>query len=107
MRNPIDLNNTYDLLQEACSTFDNEIALTFIPDVSQYKLKHEFTYSALFQAVNQTIRAFESYGLKSSDTISWILPNCPEAYFCYWAAEAVGVNNPISPEYSLEYIAGT
>jgi fatty-acyl-CoA synthase len=64
----------------------------------------EFSFREVREKVSQTARLFREYGVGRGDVVSLLLPNLPETLFCLWAAEAVGIVNPINPLLEPEII---
>jgi fatty-acyl-CoA synthase len=101
----ISVQNTYDLLLQAANNFGDKTALIFLPDGKPMEHAPSLTYKQLLQRINQTANLFtQKFNIAAGDAISFLLPNIPEAYFTLWAAEAVGIANPISPLLDPEVI---
>ncbi len=99
----IPYQNVYQILQNQVKKNPNKEAIIFLPSADS-TTDFRISYQALFETVNQTARAFQQLGIQSNDVVSWILPNCPEAYYCSWAAESVAIANAISPEFPDDVI---
>lgn len=97
---------TYDALKNAAQKFPQRCALIFLAEgdpLNQEKAIH-FTYQQLFEKVQQTANLLVNLGIKKGNAVSYILSNCPENYFLLFAAQAVGIANPISPYLEDEQI---
>ncbi len=64
-----------------------------------------FTFEEAARRVAQTARLFQACGVGRNDVVSLLLPNLPETLFCLWAAETVGIANPVNPLLDGEIVA--
>ena len=75
--------------------------------LSDPKSKAEtLTWSEMHQRVTQAANLFRSLGIRESDTVAFLLPNCTETAVTLLAASVAGVVNPINPLLDAEQIAG-
>lgn len=96
--------STYHVVQDAAKHHPDKIAIAFLPDPAlTFSIK--ITYQELLEKINQVANLFLSLGIAQGKTVSYLLPNIPENYYVLFAAEAVGIANPISPELSPAEIA--
>jgi fatty-acyl-CoA synthase len=63
------------------------------------------TFDEAARRVSQTARLFQACGVGRHDVVSLLLPNLPETLFCLWAAETVGVANPVNPLLDADIVA--
>jgi fatty-acyl-CoA synthase len=121
--------SSYEALQNSAARFPNKLALKFFIDGDCYnprripwrarlralggfiRYRHHvarpfetFTFEHAAQRVSQTARLLQHCGVVQGDVVSLLLPNLPETMFCGWAAETVGVLNPINPLLDSEII---
>ncbi len=94
---------TYDIIRRSAEKFPNRAALIFLPagnalaDLEQQTIKSVYSYQELFTGIQQTIQLLLHLGVGKGDVVSYLLPNSVENYFILYAAQAVGIANPISP----------
>lgn len=64
-----------------------------------------FTYRELFQNIDDTAKAFLSYGVKQGDNVTIMMPTTPEAVYMIYALSKIGaVANMVDPRKSREQI---
>lgn len=101
---------TYAIIHQAAEKFSDRTALIFLPagnslaDLAQQQSKCIYSYQELLAGVQQTINLLFELGVRKGDVVSYILPNIVENYFVLYAAQAVGIANPISPVLPPEQI---
>lgn len=95
----------YDIIETAAKKWADRKALIFLPYGSPLDEPVIFTYQQLFDRVKKTANLLVASGVKTDDVISYILPNIPENYFLFLAAQSVGIANPISFRLPAEQIA--
>ncbi len=95
----------YDVLKASTAQWPERKALIFLPRDNPLNEPREFTYQQLFNNVNQIANLLIKCGITANKAASYILPNIPENYFLFFAAQAVGIANPISPNLPPEQIA--
>ncbi|WP_169568872.1 acyl-CoA synthetase [Sneathiella limimaris] len=64
------------------------------------------SYGELLGYVNQTGNMFLDAGLREGETITHLLPQCPQGYFTLMAGEAVGIVNAVNPMLEESHILG-
>lgn len=65
------------------------------------------TYDKLISATRQTINALSFLNVGRDEPVAILLPQIPQAYYTMWAAETVGIANPINPNLSADNISLT
>lgn len=65
------------------------------------------TYDKLISATRQTINAFSFLSVSRNEPVAILLPHIPQAYYAMWAAETLGIANPINPNLSADSISLT
>lgn len=98
-------NSSYQLLQDAAATYQDKIALRFLPHANLDEHSITFSYRQLFAAVTQTANTFHQLGIDKHSVVSMLLPNLPQTHLAIWGAEAAGIFNPINPLLEVEHIA--
>lgn len=101
--------STYEAILKTATAHPDLLAIRYVEDGEAWKsakdsgqsaLSVDLTYSELLAGINGTANLFRALGVCSSDVVSMILPNIPEAHFVLWGGEACGIVNPIN--YFLE-----
>lgn len=86
------------LLFDAARDFPDRVAIDF--------LGREFTYAELKDEVARAVTALTMCGVRRGDTVSVLLPNCPQHYVAYFAIAAIGAtvseHNPLAPMSQLD-----
>lgn len=95
----------YDVLKASAEQWPERKALIFLPSHDPLDEPRIFTYQELLHKVNQVANLLTICGITADKAVSCILPNIPENYFLFFAAQAVGIANPISPKLPPEQIA--
>lgn len=98
-------SSTYEVISNTAKDHPDVLAIRYIEDGEVWKsakdkdesrLSVDLTYSELLAGINRTANAFRSLGVGSTDVVSMLLPNVPEAHFVLWGGEACGIVNPIN-----------
>lgn len=105
LENHISERTAYDVLKASATKWPERKALLFLPRDNPLDEPREFTYQQLFNNVNQIANLLIECGITSDKAASSILPNISENCFLFFAAQAVGIANPISPNLPPEQIA--
>lgn len=95
----------YDVLKSSAKKWPERKALIFLPPNNPLGEPVLVTYQQLFDNVNQIANLLIKCGITADKAVSYILPNIPENYFLFFAAQTVGIANPISPNLPPEQIA--
>ncbi|BFM18314.1 acyl-CoA synthetase [Maricurvus nonylphenolicus] len=102
-----DATNVYELLNWAADQHGDRTALTYLTSVNPWQ-DVTISYQALQQSVNRAARLFRQSFSESGErrgVVSILLPNIPQNHIALWAAEAVGVANPLNPLLSADALA--
>lgn len=88
----------FDALYEASERYKDNYAIGF--------MGKNISYTDLVAGVEKTARALVEAGVKQGDTVTFMLPNCPQAVMVYYAISRIGaVSNMIHTLSSPENIA--
>jgi fatty-acyl-CoA synthase len=101
----IGVRTAYDVLKASAAKWPKRKALIFLPRDTPLGEPHTVTYQQLFDTVNQTANLLIQSSITEHKAVSYILPNIPENYFLFFAAQTVGIANPMSPQLPPEQIA--
>ncbi|MEX1036810.1 MAG: acyl-CoA synthetase [Sneathiella sp.] len=99
-------HSVYDAFCATVENFPDKAALIALPPGDPMGVGVPITYQNLLAKVNQTANMFLSAGLKKGETVTYLLPLCPQAYFTMLGAEAVGTVNAVNPLLEPEHILG-
>lgn len=87
----------YDALEETCKQYPNAAALGYF---GRY-----FSFTTLLQEIDRTAKALVHADVCSGDTVTFMLPNCPQAVSVFYAINRIGaVANMIHTLSSAEEI---
>jgi len=89
--------NTYDMIKHGAAIDPDAIAISFIMSGEQYANPIQVTYSEFLAQVTRTANLFHDLGIRSTDVISYILPNLPHSHYVLWGGQATGVVSAINP----------
>jgi fatty-acyl-CoA synthase len=95
---------TYDVFCHAADEYSTDLAIAEHVCATRNEIAKELTFTALAKKINQTATLYQSLGVKRSDVISILLPNLTETHLSLWAAQAIGIANPINYLLQVEHI---
>ncbi len=98
--------NIYDALKGVVDHYGDKPSLIALPPGDPMGEPRVITYRELLARVNQTANLFLSAGLRKGETVTYLIPLCPQAYFTMFGAEAVGTVNAVNPLLEPEHILG-
>jgi fatty-acyl-CoA synthase len=97
--------STFEAIRCSAEIHRDDIALRFFLQGTAFKESHDYSYGKLMGMLFQTANMFHDLGIGPSDTVSLIMPNCPETILSLWGGEAAGIVNPINPLLEPKVIA--
>lgn len=97
--------NTYEALQISARKNSNNIALQFFLDGLSYQDTFSLTYSQLIGQVNACANMMYHLGLGEEESVSVLLPNCPDYIITLFGTQARGIINPINPMLELGHLS--
>lgn len=98
--------NIYEAFCDTVAAVSDKPAIIALPPGDPMADGVTITYGQLLSRVNQTANLFLSVGLQPDETVTYMLPLCPQAYFTMLGAEAVGIVNSVNPLLEPEHILG-
>ena len=98
--------NIYDALKGVVEQYGDKPSLIALPPGDPMGEPRVITYRELLARVHQTANLFLSAGLRKGETVTYLIPLCPQAYFTMFGAEAVGTVNAVNPLLEPEHILG-
>jgi len=65
----------------------------------------KISYDVFFKCIDTTAKSFTALGVKQNDIVTIMMPNTPEAIYCFYALNKIGAcANMISPALTPDYI---
>lgn len=98
--------STFEALEYAASINPEKPALLFLQTGELDEEAIPISFRGFIHKIRQAVNMFQDLGLGPEDTVSFMLPLLPQAYFTLWAGETAGITNPINPFLESEHIAG-
>ncbi|KJS31241.1 MAG: AMP-binding protein [Desulfatitalea sp. BRH_c12] len=89
--------STYELISKGAAINPDAIAMSFIADGDRYREPLRVTYGQFMAKIRQTANMLADMGVRSTDVVTYLLPNLPQTHFVLWGAEMAGIANPINP----------
>jgi acyl-CoA synthetase (AMP-forming)/AMP-acid ligase II len=96
---------TYELLVRAASRWPDRVALSVLPDGERWEHPAERTHAELLADVHRYANAFHALGVRRTDSVALLAPNCDELITATLAAQLAGIAAPINSGLSREHIA--
>ena len=96
---------TYELLVRAAGLWPDRLALSVLQDGERWQHPAERTYAQLLDDVHRYANALHELGVRRTDGIALLAPNCDELVTATLAAELAGIAAPINSGLSGEHIA--
>jgi acyl-CoA synthetase (AMP-forming)/AMP-acid ligase II len=95
---------TYELLVRAAGLWPDRVALTVLPDGYRWEQPTERTFAELLADVHRYANAFHALGVRRTDGVALLAPNCDEFITATLGAELAGIAAPINGGLSGEHI---
>ena len=96
---------TYELVARAARLWPHRVALTVLPDGERWDEPVERTFAGLLSDVHRCANVFHALGVRRTDGIALLAPNCDQLITATLAAELAGIAVPINSGLSREHIA--
>jgi fatty-acyl-CoA synthase len=96
---------TYELLVRAARLWPDRVALSVLPDGGRWEQPAERTYAELLGDVHRYANVLHTLGVRRTDGVALLAPNCDELVTATLAAELAGIAAPINCGLSVEHIA--
>ena len=96
---------TYELLVRAAGLWPDRVALSVLPDGDRWEQPSERTFAELLADVHRYANVFHALGVRRTDGVALLAPNCDELITATLAAELAGIAAPINSGLSREHIA--
>jgi len=95
---------TYELLVRAADLWPERVALSVMPDGERWEQPSERTFAELLADVHRCANLFHALGVRRTDGVALLAPNCDELISATLAAELAGIAAPINSGLSGEHI---
>ena len=96
---------TYELLVRAAGLWPERVALSVLPDGERWEHPAERTYAELLTDVHRYANVLHTLGVRRTDGVALLAPNCDELVTATLAAELAGIAAPINSGLSGPHIA--
>ena len=96
---------TYELLVRAAGLWPERVALSVLPDGERWEHPAERTYAELLTEVHRHANVLYALGVRRTDTVALLAPNCDELVTATLAAQLAGIAAPINNGLSGQHIA--
>ena len=96
---------TYELLVRAARLWPDRVALSVLPDGERWEQPSERTYAELLSDVHRYANLFHELGVRRTDGVALLAPNCDELVTATLAAQLAGIAAPINSGLSPRHIA--
>ncbi|MET9030052.1 acyl-CoA synthetase [Nocardia sp. NPDC004168] len=97
--------STYALLVRAATRWPERTAITVLPDAARWREPLQRTYSELLTDVHKYANLLHELGVRRTDAVALIAPNCAELIPATLAAQLAGIAAPINGGLSHEHVA--
>jgi acyl-CoA synthetase (AMP-forming)/AMP-acid ligase II len=95
---------TYELLVRAAGLWPNRVAQSVLPDGDRWQQPWERTFAELLADVHRYANVFHALGVRRTDGVALMAPNCDDLITATLAAELAGIAAPINSGLSGEHI---
>ncbi|MFC9440930.1 acyl-CoA synthetase, partial [Nocardia sp. NPDC057030] len=97
--------STYALLVRAATRWPERTAITVLPDAARWREPVRRSYSDLLADVHKYANLLHELGVRRTDAVALIAPNCAELIPAALAAQLAGIAAPINGGLSHEHLA--
>jgi acyl-CoA synthetase (AMP-forming)/AMP-acid ligase II len=98
-------DTTYQLLVRAARLWADRVALSVLPDGERWQHPAQRTYAELLSDVHRYANVFHALGIRRTDGVALLAPNCDELIAATLAAQLAGIAAPINSALSRQHIA--
>jgi acyl-CoA synthetase (AMP-forming)/AMP-acid ligase II len=96
---------TYELLARAARLWPGLLAVSVLPDAERWKQPVERTFATLLADVHRYANVLRALGVRRTDAVALLAPNCDELITATLAAELAGIGAPMNSALSKEHLA--
>jgi NAD(P)-dependent dehydrogenase (short-subunit alcohol dehydrogenase family) len=95
IRSTSSASTIYELLSRASAANPAGTAITYLEDADTFSTS-KLTHAEFIARLHQMAHFFHELGIGRTDVVSILSPNVPDALVAFFAAETVGIANPIN-----------
>jgi acyl-CoA synthetase (AMP-forming)/AMP-acid ligase II len=96
---------TYALLARAARLWPGRLALSVLPDADRWEQPVQRSFATLLADVHRYANVLHSLGVRRTDAVALLAPNCDELITATLAAELAGIAAPMNSAMSGEHLA--
>ncbi|WP_371403491.1 acyl-CoA synthetase [Kribbella sp. NBC_00662] len=89
--------STYAVLCRAAEKWPERTALSIMPDARRWRDHVDLTYGELRAAVHRAANLLYGLGVRRTDAVGLLTPNCLDAIVATLAAQTAGIATPVQP----------
>ncbi len=97
--------STLDEVVDHLASFGDRVAISFMPNGDPDENTEDISFWDLHRKLIQTANAFHKLGVTAEDSVAYLLPSVPEAFFTLLSSELIGRSCPINYMLSAAAIA--
>lgn len=96
--------STYALLTRAAHLWPHRVAISVLPDVTRWQKPLQRTFAQLLAEVHRYANALHRLGIRRTDAVALMAPNCAELITATLAAQLAGVAAPLNGNLAVEHL---
>jgi fatty-acyl-CoA synthase len=96
---------TYELVERAARLWPERLAVSVLPDADRWEQPVERTFATLLADVHRYANVLHTLGVRRTDGVALLSPNCDELITVTLAAELAGIAAPMNGALSREHLA--
>ncbi|MCG8914512.1 acyl-CoA synthetase [Actinokineospora sp. PR83] len=96
---------TYDLLRHAVQQRGDKTALVVMPDAARWRDAVERTFADVLRDVHRYANALHALGVRRTDAVTLMAPNCAELIPAVLAAQLAGIAAPVNGALTAEHVS--
>ena len=91
------ITTVYEAIENSAERFGDRTAIRFLHTLEPEPQDQSLNFREFFALVNQSARLLQSLMNNRRGVVSILAPNIPQNHALLWAAESVGIANPLNP----------
>jgi len=97
--------STYALLTRAATLWPDRLAVSVLPDAERWQQPARRTYAQLLADVRRYANLLHEWGVRRTDAVALMAPNCAELITATLAAQLAGITAPLNGALSSAHLA--
>ena len=97
--------STYALLARAATLWPDRVAVSVLPDAERWQRPAQRTYAQLLADVHRYANLLRELGVRRTDAVALMAPNCAELITATLAAQLAGIAAPLNGSLSTAHLA--